>query len=242
VPEERLRPLTVLGYKNKRLQYIGALETLIKGEPTFDWVKNRSRMADIAGRQSRSVSSALGLQILQGFLQGFGVPAAGITSKFTGAARVSFAFQDVVRFYIDPSVIGTGLKKRVVDQLHPTAAPFFAPGATQMLLVDSVITSKDFTISIDQNAQTQFDLDLEGIEQIVSGANTGVKVSSSGGRDITFQGKHGLAFAFSCLRVDLNLDGSIASLAQDISGKVLSGDGSLPRAMLTEEPGMFDLE
>lgn len=246
IPEERLQPLRVIGQQGERLSYIGALEPLLKhGNELEQLEPNRSRVADVAGRQSRSVNFNLGLDILQGFLHGFGLPAASIATKFAGATKVSFAFQDVMRLYIDASMIGRALRRAQLDPISPAARAFLPPDPMTMLLIDSVITSKDFTISVTESESEQFDLDVSGIQQIVSGASTGVKVSTSSGRDITFKGNNGLTFAFSCQKIEFLLDGSISRLAPDPNARALSGEeeaASLSPVLIGDEPGMLELE
>src|SRR5262245_25223330 len=101
VPEERVRPLTVIASRDGRSDFRGALALLLKnGQPLSVQMQN-SRVADVSGKRSRLISLDLGLQILEGFLKGFGVPSAGLATKFSGASAVSFTFKDVNRAYVD---------------------------------------------------------------------------------------------------------------------------------------------
>ena len=53
---------------------------------------------------------------------------------------------------------------------------------------------------------------MPAIQTIVSQANADVKVSTTSGYDLVFRGNKLLAFAFSCVRLYLNGNGTIAAM------------------------------
>src|SRR4051794_40580878 len=91
-PEARIQPLAVVASTKRQSDFRGALLPLLKGRQPIHVALQTSRMADVSGKHSRQVSLDLGLQVLEGFLKGFGLPAAGISAKFAGASSVSFVF------------------------------------------------------------------------------------------------------------------------------------------------------
>lgn len=81
-------------------------------------------MADVSGKRSRKGSFDLGLQILEGFLKGFGVPLAGIMVKLEGASEVSFSFKNVNRMFVDINALGRALTDCQIDPQNPADSIF----------------------------------------------------------------------------------------------------------------------
>ena len=210
IPEARIRPLCVIAATPAQPRFWGYLNELIEGNILNPQSAiQESRMADVSGKRSRSINLDLGLQILQGYLSGFGLPAAGIVTQFKGAKTVSFSFQEVMRKFISPSQLGSLLKDHALDADHASNDIFFRKEA-QLLVTDSIITSKDFSIQVDKANSHNFSLDVPAIEQMIGQANTNVQVASNTGLDITFKGSQALAFAFTCLVCELDAAGRIS--------------------------------
>src|SRR2546423_1681464 len=76
VPEERVRSLSVVASFEGKSSFRGTLAPLLKGNLPVDIPISISRMADLSGKSSRKVNLNLGVQILEGFLQGFSLPSA----------------------------------------------------------------------------------------------------------------------------------------------------------------------
>src|SRR5205085_4284329 len=170
VPEERIQPLSVIASQDARSKFRGALAPFVSGQPQLvfnpaDLIN--SQMADVSGRRSRKVSLELGLQILEGFLQGFGIPSAGVSAKLKGALEVSFSFKNVGRCYVDNNWLGRILAGRVIDKENPAAEIFFREDAYSFLVIDSVITSSDFSISVERTESQGFNFDIPAIQTLV---------------------------------------------------------------------------
>ncbi len=212
VPEQRVRPMTVLSSHGGKSSFRGALAPLLVGVSSLDIAIASSRMADVSGKRSRSVSLDLGLNILDGFLKGLGIPSAGISAKLSGASEVSFTFKNVVRDFVDIGSLGRALTGLKVDRENPAAAIFFQNQGYTFLVIDSVITSSDFSIAVTRKQNSSFALDVPAIQQIVSEAKVNVQVTTTTGYDLTFQGDKHLSFAFSCVRLYLSDIGEITAL------------------------------
>jgi hypothetical protein len=250
VPEERYRPLTVLAGRDRRLEFRGELAPLLTGEPLSvpSGLLADSRMANLTGKRSRAVQLSLGLKILEGFLGGFGVPSASISAAFAGASEVAFRFDDIVRSWADINAVGALLRGRRVDPANPAARVFLRRKPHAFLVLDSVVTSTDFTISVEKAASADFSLDVPTIEAALGEARGAVKVTSRSARELTFRGDRRLAFAFGCVRIRLGPGGSIEGLEPDDRSRV-SGPGpdrpqSPPgpaRILLTGRPALLDI-
>lgn len=239
VPESRIQPLTALTLSEGRTQYWGTLNELVDGQlPAPSSVTEQSRMADISGKQTKSVNLALGLQILEGFLSGIGLPSAGISTKFTGAKTVSFSFQETVRYYVSPGKLG-GLLRGLALDAENSANDIFQNGA-RLLVVDSVITSKDFSINVDSAAATDFKLDVPAIQKIIGNAKADVQVVSSTGLDVTFKGNTPLTFAFTCVRCDADEAGRL-TVKPGSNTVSFAAEPSVEHELLSDEPSMIEL-
>lgn len=253
VPEERIRPVTVLASHGRTTAFRGALAPLLAGGAPIDVPVQESRMANVSGRRSVSVQLDLGLQILGGFLKAFQIPSAGIVAQFDGARKVSFQFQDVKRFFVDTGELGQQLGGRVVDRDNPAAGILFDDD-WKFLVVDSVITSSDFAIHVDEATRAGFAVDLPAVQRIVSGANAGVHVESASGRELLFKGDTQLTFAFTCVRLFLSPDGRITAMppagdvpalaARPRRSAAAEGEGrdAPARVLLMQAPAMIDVD
>jgi hypothetical protein len=244
IPEERIRPLCVVAARDGKLAYRGRLSDLIPGKPIpelSDPSVQTSDMADVAGKRSRQIDLKLGLEILDGFLRGFGVPAAaGVGQQLSGASQVSFTFSQVQRHYCDPSRIGRLLSGKSLDRSNPVVASLVGDDPWDCLLIDSVITSRDFTLHVDQTSKQDLHLDVPAIEQVLMKAKLNVQVSSASGRSLTFQGEKALAFAFTCERLTLNERADIIQMPPDTRARSFGKPSS--EVLLSKDSVMLDWE
>lgn len=243
VPEERLQPLGVIAARNKnsQLSYRGVLGDLIAGPRQAELGHSELKtadMADVTGKRSRQVNASLGLEILSGFLRGFGMPgAAGIQEQFAGAAEVSFSFGHVQRRYIEPLAIGRLLSGKQLNSSNPAARGFLQDDAWDCLLIDSVITSSAFSINVERHAAQDFKLNVPAIEQVLADGKAQLAVSSSSALSLTFQGPKALSFAFSCQRLIFDQAGTIIEMPPDASNRVFKAEPA--RLLLAEGPALL---
>lgn len=241
IPEARLRPLTVIASSDEKPHFWGYLNELTESDiPDVQSYIQESPMADISGKRSKSVNADIGLQILQGFLSGFSLPSAAIAAKFSFAKKVSFSFQEVIRFYISPSQIGKLLQGHALDAGNGSNNIFLRKEA-QLLLVDSVITSKDFSINVEMSSAKDFSLDIASIQQIVGQVKPAVQLASSSASDITFKGETPLAFAFTCLHCELD-DGGRIILKPSSVATHFDVQSSSEHQLIVEEPAMIEFQ
>src|SRR4051812_10498676 len=77
VPESRFQPLCVVSRSDRARSFVGALSDLLDDSSATSLAGltvGESQMADLSGRETRSVSLSVGLDVLDGFLRGFHVP------------------------------------------------------------------------------------------------------------------------------------------------------------------------
>lgn len=229
IPEERIQPLSAIVKTGRNLFYQGTLAPLITGqtaELTAIPIES-SRMSDVSGRRSRDVNIELGFEILDGFLRGFGIPSGGIRTHLKDASKVSFSFSKVSRSYVEVNHLGQILKGRTIDKKNPAANEVFNGRRSKLLVIDSVISSNDFTISVESSRSQHYKLDIPAVEAFIASVKPELKVSSSSGLELTFQGDKNLGFAFSCYELDLDSKGRIKGM---VNRKKLPLLGLIPLA------------
>jgi hypothetical protein len=246
VPESRIQPLVVIARRGDRQSYRGKLAELFSGD--FPALRTEtSAMAELSGKRTRQVDAQLGLQILSGFLSGLGIPGGSIDSQFSKAQEVSFTFGNVERHYVDPTRIGNSLDGKLLDKQKPAVAMFFGDNPWDLLVVDSIIVSNSFTISVDRTTDASATLDIPAIQKAVGDVKADVKVSSATNLDVSFSGVQQLTFAFTCQRVFASADGRVTILDptnQMLNAAVEGGEIQYvpDRILLSSEPALIEFE
>lgn len=245
VPEARVQPLSVLARRENKQSFRGALAPLLSDGAVVTVDAVTSQMAELSGKHTRGVKVDLGLEVLGGFLSGLGLPSAGITVHFSRARTVSFTFADVQRRWIDPGLLGAELKGREVDRTQPAAGIYFGDDPWALLVVDSALTSNQFSIQVESSTDGGAVLNVPAIQEIVAQAKVGVEVSSTASTEVSFRGKQHLTFAFTCLRLYLDAQARIQTLDPTntmLNAAVASGElAYLPdRVRLSAEPAMIE--
>ena len=248
IPDESIRPLLVVARCGDKISRRGELAHLLRCQgstPPGAEMFQTSRLPDLSGKKSSSVDLDLGLQILDGFLKGLGLDQVGIDEQFKGAKKVSFRFGDVKRIYVDINELGGILADCAVDRFNPAAAPFFDDPPCQFLLLDSVITSPEFSVTVEEAKDNDFGIDIPVVQDLVSKVGAKVSVSGSSRRELVFKGDRELAYAFSKVPVRMDLQGNISSLGVDDEFMVLKkgakpGSPEAARVLLADRPAMID--
>ena len=250
VPERRIQPVCVLAHHGARNAFLGPLIDILVGKPTLNVPMFDSPMAELSGKETRSVGIDVGLEVLGNFLGGFKVPSAGISACFTGARTVSFSFSNVSRHYVESTKLGGFVAGRSVEKKHPTAAIFFPRGQYKFLVIDSVITSSDFSIMVTNKSTAGFKLDIPAIQNIVTKASVGVQAEAASELGVTFRGKpeEALTFAFTCVEFILDDSGLVTELLPPKAvTKAAPTRAARPkvdvpgRFIITKEPGLLTL-
>jgi len=211
VPDERVLPLTVVASDGSKSRFRGALSPLLVGAPVMDVPIAFADMSNLSLKRTNAIKTDLGLKILEGFLSGFGLPSAGIKASFSGATKLSFAFKEVRRQYIDVNLLGRRLATQRLDLKNP-AASIFGEGGYEFLLLDSVIQSRDFMLSVESNAGARFSVDIPALQEIVQKADAGISIDGSTQKEVFFRGPKHLTFAFACVRLFVDANGTITAL------------------------------
>jgi hypothetical protein len=212
VPEERVVPLGAVAFSGKISCYLGQLKSLLHPDTPLevdDADFYTSEMAGLAGKYTQSTSLDLGMKILEGFLQGFGVGAVALDAAFQGAQEVSFTFAGVQRKFIDISRLGELLTDKRINPGQPAAAVFFGNKPYHLLVIDSVIQSNRFLMRVDKTAGAEIHLDVSAVEKRLGQGKGKLTLAKTSDKEISFQGEKHLTFAFTCVQFYLDANGRI---------------------------------
>ncbi|WP_322821921.1 hypothetical protein [Chloroflexus sp.] len=245
VPDARIRPLSVVIHRDNRSVFRGSLLPLLTDSSPLSVQPAVSQLIDISGRRSRRISLDLGLHILRGFLYGFGVPAASLATSIQGAATVSFSFPTAMRVAYDVNALGWALAGRAIDRSNPAAAVLFEQTPYELLLIDSVLTSRHITITLSGSKGQRLNVDIDALRQMLNDLGGQVGVSGDSELEVTLASPHDLTFAFSCVRLFFDDEGFITAIPPDLNRRVLGSAGGLTvrytpdRVLLSAQPGLL---
>lgn len=209
VPEERILPLIVVAKSGAQNKYIGKIENLLTDNSAIGIEVQQSQMANLSATKSKTVNTELGLQVMDGFLKGLGSNGASLDFAFKGATKVSFRFENVVRKYVDVGLTCRNLSRRVFDIANPVTRQFIEENS-HCVVIDSTITSNNFSMKVEESSKTDFSFDLPKIQDILSSEDNSLEITVSANLEISFKGAKHLAFAFSGFVVEVGVDGSIS--------------------------------
>lgn len=248
VPDARVRPLSVVVHRGGRSFFRGALLPLLTDARALGVQPEETELTDISGRRSRRVALDLGLHILRGFLKGFGLPTAELTTGIEGATHLQFAFPDVRRLALDVNTLGWALAGRHIDRDNPAAAILFEQPRYALLLIDSVLISRHITVVLTGARGHRLNVDVSMLQKVVAELGGRVGASAEGDVELTLESPHELTFAFSCVRLFFDDEGKITIMPPDHGRRTLGSIDladelvarpSPDRILLSSRPGLL---
>jgi len=216
VPDQRIKPLYVIAKNGIISKFVGRVDGLFSDIDSLHIIEHRSKMANVTATKSQHVKLDLGLDVMDGFLKGMGVSSASIKESFDGATKVSFSFQNVVRHWLDIGLLGKLLSGKILNASSPTTAQFLNHEAICMV-IDSVITSNNFSMSVEKATKNSFKLNIPKIEGLLKAQKNSLVVQSSGSREVSFKNPTSLTFAFSGIIIHPSHSGKISFELVDAS-------------------------
>jgi len=254
VPDNRTKPLDVIAQRDGRGRWVGELENAFGDTSASEGLKESVtppyRVADISGKRSSALDTDIGLSVLDGLLKGFHMPSAKVSAQFKNARKLSFKFDDVKRLQVDAFLLGKTLDGQQVRRVATTRL-FFEEPRWDFLVLDSIVTSTDFSVKMEEAKEGAAGLDLGAIGKIVGDAKANVTMSSVSDVEVSFQGPEALTCAFTALRFYLDPDGTVSRADPEVgrvfleSASRLEGadlDYTPDRVILPAEPTFFNWE
>lgn len=248
VPDARVRPLSVVVQRGSRAFFRGSLLPLLADARPLGVQPETSTLTDISGRRSRRLTLDLGLNILRGFLQGFGLPTSELGVGLQGASYLSFAFPEARRIALDVGALGWAIAGRRLERANPAAAIFFDVPRYELLLVDSVLTSRQIAVVLSGSKGQRLNVDVSALRKLMAEIGGQVGATSDNNIELTLQSEAELTFAFTCVRLFFDAEGNISSMPPDHARRTLGpidlAEAHMvrptpPRVLLSPGPGLL---
>ncbi len=238
VPDARVQPLSVVVHRDGRSFFRGSLLPILTDARPLGLPPQVTDLTDISGRRSRRVTLDLGLQLLRGFLRGLGLPQADLEVGLSGASYLSFAFPSVLRYAIDAGALGRALAGRCIDRDNPAAAILFEQPPYELLLIDSVITSRQIAVVLTGARGRRLNVDVAALRTALAEMGGTIGTANDNEIELTLESEAELTFAFTCVRLTFNEEGTITGLPPDHAWRTL-GPSVLDPVRLSPNPGLL---
>jgi hypothetical protein len=189
-----------------------------------------------------------GAEILSGLVAGLAEgPAPRIGTHFRESSAFRFSFPNVERHYIEIGRLGQLLAGKQFDRSNALYDEIVDPKSS-VQLIDSTLTSADFTIESADNDRASFKVDVEGLKETLGAAK--IDLDASDAARLTFRSKRRVAFGFSCVTVGIGSKGKIRKIAPStasLASPAMPGGGGddagfRDHVLLTRKPEMIELE
>lgn len=209
IPQRRMKPLTILEIDSTRkARYFTEFKSLIDGDFGNPVKIKTEELAGFSIKKSKKVKVGLGLDLLKGYLEAFGVPPVAIESGIQKDDKFSLSFSNVSRNYFDQFELGRFLEKNEI-RINEKFLAMKSPDSKLAIIIDSIV-SKDFNISVYDKSDQSVNLELPAIKEFIGNVKTEVSQSKESSNEISFKKNYPLTFAFSCKEIQI-IDGKIVA-------------------------------
>lgn len=208
LPEERIKPLTVLSIDKKNISFMGIIDDLLVDKINMSKLSlKNSKMADVSAQSSKSIKTSTGLKIMEGFFKGFGAKSSLIEHVFKNVTKVSFSFENVNREYFEKNALLKTLMNKNFSTSHAVNKSFISK-KTKCVIIDSIITSNNFSIKAEEFTDNSFSFNIQELTSILSLQNN-INVVAQNDKEVSFVGNISLPFAFTGFYLNIASDGSV---------------------------------
>jgi len=210
IPEERVQPGILLSRIGLKAHFLGPVTSAVDTLETFE--THRSSLSNVSNMKTSAVKIGLGLNILDGFLSGFGLPGCGINakSKLWSESTLQFSFPNVERKYFDLVSFSKILGGYNFDIQNPIFTPILK-GKARLMVIDSILACSEFKVTFSKTANLDFLLNMnESNDQ--EHHNKLANIQSTPGNGLLIRSHKRLTFAFSCVELILEETGSLLSM------------------------------
>jgi hypothetical protein len=179
------------------------------------------------------VDRRLGIQLLGGLVEGFGLPATRVERAVGPGVSVAFSFPDARRRFVALARLGRALVGQRLDPDNATANQV-TQGHSDLHVIDSTMVSCSFRVYIHAQRDTAAGVDARAVADLV-GANASVSTVSTHDWAIDFTSRHDLCFAFSSVRVLVTDGGELAEFDLAADGPSFGFDSDAGADLISRE-------
>ena len=245
VPDSRIAPLGVI---EKPLfgtvKFRTTIDQLLTDSASFDLDADDfdiKKIHSISGEKTNNYSAGIALGILSGLLSGKSVQndKSLIHSTLADVNSFAYSFEHIERVWVDNGLLAKALEKHRLRKNALTNS-FFGLSASKLLLIDSVIQSKEFIIYLDEHITDDYQLQLKTLSERIGHGSTNFTIINQDRGAIHFEGEQGIPIAFTCLQLKLDKEGQIIGMPPRSKSGIsevfgVGYEGELEKTML--EPG-----
>ena len=208
VPEARIKPLCILEVEKNKAQFLGDFKFLVQGGFNHELPIHASDVAEVSDKKSKKIDFNLGFGILGTFIKAFGAEPAGISAALTKTKKMAFSFSNVQRLHFDILQFGQILSSNNLmgDPNNFIVSEIIKNKKLKLALITDVLVSNNFTLSSFTESETNADIDMKVIDDILANTSAGLKIEKTSSSEIKFQKENPLTFAFSCIEILIDPD------------------------------------
>lgn len=213
VPDPRVEPLALFSIHEDRARYLGGFYDLVGSTSWNPPAVDVSSLGELAVQNSRAVSWRVAIDVLAPYLtQLLELTGSGTELKSSIAPKsdqdVSITLGSTERRFVHPIAFAASIDSLTVQLPKTLDSQIGQSDEKPLLLVDSVITAKEVTFSV-QDCRGQ--AALVELESNLTGRVAGESLLRSNTR-LRITGKNRSTFAFTCVQLKVNLDGIVSGI------------------------------
>lgn len=214
IPDGRIQTLGLMeGVGRSTGKYRGVLDelsTLAVPKARLEHLIELHPVANISQTHTQATDAKIGLQVLAGFLRGFGVELPSLNATFADATKVTFSFNNVQRRSVSEIWLGKIMKEDFrIDVENPAISDAFRMGRNPLLLITSTIVSNNFSMHVTEANKDDFTLNITALEEELGNLNASLSATVHNQKSVTFQGADALPFAFSTVQLVFDRNGKV---------------------------------
>ena len=244
IPKESVKPYTVVGLRNKQLHELGDIKGLFK-EPIVDSsllsVQSEKLHKELSGKRTGSMDASFGINILEGFAKGFGLPATELGAFFKRSRNISFSFDGIRSQYIDRLKLGSFLSRKELDMGNPYLRPYLEDPKLRLFIVVRTYQGKSFNVHHDNLDNTGLNADADSLEEIIGKADVAIDLKRNNEGAFIFDGTKYKTFAFQAVELEIDDETFYVKSISDQSDHQVMREADLVPVTVIEEEVSFDL-
>lgn len=245
VPDGRIVPLGIIEQPLMGpAKFRTTIDQILTNSAEFDLGPedfDTKSMVGLAGEKTSYLSASAGLRILKGLLSSKPEKEdPNLHTLFQDIRSLAYVFDRLERQWMDNGMLAKRLQNQKISKNALTES-FFGMTASKLLIIDSVIVCKEFSIFLDDSTDDDYSLALEALTRKMGSLESDFAVLTQNRSSIRFKGGQGIPIAFTCLHLKLNSEGRIVGMpprTKEISKIYGSGyEGELMKTMLMPGDG-----
>jgi hypothetical protein len=201
LPREGVDPLEVLGRDKDSMEDLGPISTIWTSSVAVPQPAT-TQAVDVNGQKTADLKLSIGLDILASVLQGLGVPSPSLNLAYSKASSVQFTFTNVQVVRVAPLEVGKYLAHGDLDSSNAFAS-YFQDHSKEAFVITEVLKSNAIKVTAKDDSGVTVGVDVPNIQNIL-GAKVSVGTTTTGEKDLTYQGQTMVTFGFKVFGISFD--------------------------------------